>query len=168
MVRASIPRCPSCENVIPLKKLGGGRTKCKQRSWSVRVLPSDRRKIIRNQQQHLFRIRLCEVQILTHLLGQIMLSACRRSMFWLKYDACLLLCNNLIRSRTMEIGLHGKIELPVKCCKPDSARHSTKNILLTVLWRLWSVSRAVRRHPFTVVTRVQISYRSLHWDLIQW
>nr|DAP88075.1 MAG TPA: PhnA Zinc-Ribbon [Caudoviricetes sp.]DAZ25947.1 MAG TPA: PhnA Zinc-Ribbon [Caudoviricetes sp.] len=32
MVRASIPRCPSCENVIPLKKLGGGRTKCKQRS----------------------------------------------------------------------------------------------------------------------------------------
>nr|DAZ25948.1 MAG TPA: hypothetical protein [Caudoviricetes sp.] len=49
------------------------------------MLPSDRRKIIRNQQQHLFRIRLCEVQILTHLLGQIMLSACRRSMFWL-YD----------------------------------------------------------------------------------
>nr|DAP88073.1 MAG TPA: hypothetical protein [Caudoviricetes sp.] len=41
-------------------------------------------------------------------------------MFWLKYDACLLLCNNLIRSRTMEIGLHGNIELPVKSCKPES------------------------------------------------
>lgn len=25
-----------------------------------------------------------------------------------------------------------------------------------------------RHHPFTVVTRVQISYRSLYWDLIQW
>lgn len=72
---------------------------------------------------------LCEVQILTRLLGQIMLSACRRSMFWLKYDACLLLCNNLMRSRTMEIGLHGNIELPVKCCKPDSATHGTINII---------------------------------------
>nr|DAX05513.1 MAG TPA: hypothetical protein [Bacteriophage sp.] len=51
----------------------------------------------------------CEVQILTHLLGQIMLSACRRSMFWLKYDACLLLCDNLMRSRTREIDLHGNI-----------------------------------------------------------
>lgn len=29
----------------------------------------------------------------------------------------------------MEIGLHGNIELPVKCCKPDSARHSTINII---------------------------------------
>lgn len=29
----------------------------------------------------------------------------------------------------MEIGLHGNIELPVKCCKPDSATHGTKNII---------------------------------------
>ena len=29
----------------------------------------------------------------------------------------------------MQIGLHGNIELPVKCCKPDSARHSTINII---------------------------------------
>ena len=37
----------------------------------------------------------------------------------------------------MEIGLHGNIELPVKCCKPDSARHSTINIIAN---RLMAVS----------------------------
>ena len=37
----------------------------------------------------------------------------------------------------MEIGLHGNIELPVKCCKPDSARNSTINIIAN---RLMAVS----------------------------
>lgn len=37
----------------------------------------------------------------------------------------------------MQIGLHGNIELPVKCCKPDSARHSTINIIANRLMALW-------------------------------
>lgn len=40
----------------------------------------------------------------------------------------------------MEIGLHGNIELPVKCCKPDSATHGTKNIIAN---RLVAVSERI-------------------------
>lgn len=46
----------------------------------------------------------------------------------------------------MEIGLHGNIELPVKCCKPDSARHSTINIIANRLMAVMGIQFSGRRH----------------------
>lgn len=39
----------------------------------------------------------------------------------------------------MEIGLHGNIELPVKCCKPDSTRNSTINIIANRLMAVMGI-----------------------------